>query len=85
MEKSTTVKAREGVERRKPSYPVGRNVNWFSHYGEQRRFLKNSKQSYYMTLHFHSWTYIQRNAQSERMHAPQCSLQHRLQQDMEAP
>ena len=46
MEKSTTVKAREGVERRKPSYPVGRNVNWFSHYGEQRRFLKNSKQSF---------------------------------------
>ena len=32
----------EGVERRKPSYIIGGNVNWYSHYGEQyRSFLKN--------------------------------------------
>ena len=74
-----TVNAGESVERRKPSYAVGRYVNWFSHYGEQRRFLKNSKQSYYMTLQSHSWTCIRRNARSERTHAPQCSLQHCLQ------
>ena len=23
------------VEKREPSYTVGRNVNWYSHYGEQ--------------------------------------------------
>ena len=27
--------AREGVEKREPSYTVGGNVNWYSHYGEQ--------------------------------------------------
>ena len=25
----------EGVEKREPSYTVGGNVNWYSHYGEQ--------------------------------------------------
>ena len=27
--------ARESVEKKEPSYIVGRNVNWYSHYGEQ--------------------------------------------------
>ena len=27
--------AGEGVERREPSYSVGWNVYWYSHYGEQ--------------------------------------------------
>ena len=30
-----TINAREDVEKRKPSYTVGRTVNWYSHYGEQ--------------------------------------------------
>ena len=30
-----TINAREGVEKREPSYTVGRNINWYSHYGEQ--------------------------------------------------
>ena len=30
-----TINAREGVDRREPSYTVGGNVNWYSHYGEQ--------------------------------------------------
>ena len=30
-----TINAGEGVERREPSYTVGGNVNWYSHYGEQ--------------------------------------------------
>jgi len=30
-----TTNAGEGVERRKPSCTVGRNVNWYSHYGER--------------------------------------------------
>ena len=33
--KTSTNNAREGVERREVSYTVGRNVNWYSHYGEQ--------------------------------------------------
>ena len=30
-----TINAGEGVEKREPSYTVGRNVNWCSHYGKQ--------------------------------------------------
>ena len=30
-----TINAGEGVEEREPSYTVGRNVNWYSQYGEQ--------------------------------------------------
>ena len=29
------VNAGEGVEKREPSYTVGGNVKWYSHYGEQ--------------------------------------------------
>ena len=29
-----TMNAGEGVEKREPSYTVGGNVNWYSHYGE---------------------------------------------------
>ena len=37
-----TINAGEGVEKREPSYTVGGNVNWYSHYGEQYGgFLKN--------------------------------------------
>ena len=36
-----TVNAREGVEKRAPSYTVGGNVNWYSHYGQKHGFLKN--------------------------------------------
>ena len=32
MLKVTAINAGEGVERRKPSYTVGGNVNWHSHY-----------------------------------------------------
>ena len=36
------INAGEGVERREPSYTVGGNVNWYSHYGEQsEESLKN--------------------------------------------
>ena len=30
-----TTNAGEGVERREPSCPVSRNVNWYANYGEQ--------------------------------------------------
>jgi len=40
--KSPQTNGGEGVERREPSYTVGGNVNWYSHYGEQYGgFLKN--------------------------------------------
>ena len=35
IKKSTNNKCWEGVEKREPSYTVGGNVNWYSHYGEQ--------------------------------------------------
>ena len=30
-----TINVGEGVEKMEPSYTVGGNVNWYSHYGEQ--------------------------------------------------
>ena len=37
-----TINAGEAVEKREPSYTVGRNVNWKSHYGKQYGgYLKN--------------------------------------------
>ena len=34
--------AGEGMEKRKPSYTVGGNVNWYGHYGKQYEVsLKN--------------------------------------------
>ena len=30
-----TINAGEGVAKREPSYTVGGNINWYSHYGEQ--------------------------------------------------
>ena len=39
-----TINAGEGVERRKPSYTVGGNVNYYRHYREQYAgSLKNQK------------------------------------------
>ena len=36
IKKSTNDKnAGEGVEKKEPSYTVGGNVNWYSHYGAQ--------------------------------------------------
>ena len=31
------------MEKKKPFYPVGGNVNWFSHYGEQYGSLRKTK------------------------------------------
>ena len=30
-----TINPGKGVEKSEPSYPVGGNVNWYSHYGEE--------------------------------------------------
>ena len=51
----------EGVEKREPSYTVGGNVNWCSHYRKQSRgSLKNEKQSCHMIQQSHSRPYIQK-------------------------
>ena len=42
------------------------------------RFLKKLKTVLHMTLQFHSWASIWKKIWSERIHAPQCSLQRYL-------
>ena len=37
VKKSIIINAREDVEKREPSYTLGENVNWGSHYGKQYR------------------------------------------------
>ena len=38
------INARDGVEKREPSYILGENVNWYTHHGEQYgEFLKKLK------------------------------------------
>ena len=61
IKKSTIINAREGVKKKKSSYTVGRNVNWFSHYEEQYGgSLKNLKTDYHVILQSHSLACIQR-------------------------
>ena len=44
IQKSTSINAGEGVEKREPSYTVGGKANQYSHYGEQYgNFFKNWK------------------------------------------
>ena len=38
-----TICTLESVEKKKPSYNVGGNTNWCSHYGALWKFLKKSK------------------------------------------
>ena len=41
--KKSTNNTGEGVEERKPSYSVGRNVYWCSHYGKQYGYSLKTK------------------------------------------
>ena len=44
----------EDVEKKKPLYTIGGNVNWCSHYGKQfGGSSKNLKYNYYMSLQLH--------------------------------
>ena len=49
------------VEKRKPSWIVGGNVNWYDHYGKQYEGASKLKQKYYMIQQSHYWVYSQRN------------------------
>ena len=40
IKKTINNKSAEGVKKREPSYTVGWNVNWYSHYGKSIKFLK---------------------------------------------
>ena len=35
LQHKSSINAGEGVEQREPSYPVGGNTNWYTHYEEQ--------------------------------------------------
>ena len=39
-----TINAGKGAEKREPSYSVGGNVNWYSHYGEQYQSITSVAQ-----------------------------------------
>ena len=74
-----TINAGEGVEKGEPSYTVGENANWLSHYGEQcGDSLKKWKQNCHMTQQYHFWAYTPRKPDLKETRAPQCSLQHCL-------
>ena len=57
-----TIHTSEGVDKRKPSYSVGGNVNWHSHCGEQYRgsLKKGTITRATMTQQSHAWACLQR-------------------------
>ena len=68
--------AGKGVEKRQPSYTVGGNVSWYSHYGEQfGGTLEIYTQNYHMTPQSQSWAYIWRKLSLKKTHTPASSLQ----------
>ena len=77
--------AGEGMEKKEPSYIVDGNVNWYSHYGEQKKdsFLKKLKielpyNSIISLLGIYPDRILSKGFQ--RMHAQKCSLCLYLQQ-----
>ena len=58
------INAREGVEKKAPSYTVGGNINLYRHQGEEygdslkKKKKKTFKVELYMNLQPHSWAYI---------------------------
>ena len=80
IKKSTNNKCWRGAEKKEPSYTVGGNANWYSHYGEQcEDSLKNWEYNCHMTQQSHCWAYTPRKPELKETHVPQCSLQHCLQ------
>ena len=72
---SQITNAGEDAEKRKPSYTVSGNVNWYNHYGKQYGCTsENSLQKYHMTQESHSQAYIWTKFSLKKTHAPTCSL-----------
>ena len=72
--------AEEDLEKREHSYTVGRNVNWYRHYG--RRYgdsLKKLGIELHMTQKSHCWAYTPRKPELKETQVSQYSLQHGLQ------
>ena len=70
----------KNMKKSKPLCTIGRNVNWYSHYGEEcGDSLKNWKKNGHMTQQSHCWTYKPRKPELKEARVPQCSLQHCLQ------
>ena len=57
---SQTVNAGEGVKR-KPSYTVGGNVNWYSHYGKHMWVPKETENSYHRSWNPTPGHYLEKN------------------------
>ena len=79
--KSLQISAGEGVEKRVPSYTVGGNVHGCNHYGKSMEVPQKTKNR--TTIPFCTPTpgpLSRENHNSEKRHAPQCSLQHCVQQ-----
>ena len=68
------------MEKKEPSYTVGGDANWYSHYGEEcGDSLKNWEENCHTTQQSHCWAYIPRKSEVKESHVPQCSLKHYLQ------
>ena len=57
--KNLQISGGENVQKRESSCTVGRNVNWYSHYGEHVGVPQETEKSCHMIQEFHSWAYIQ--------------------------
>ena len=57
--KNLQISGGEKVQKRGSSCTVGRNVNWYSHYGEHIGVPQETEKSCHMIQQFHSWAYIQ--------------------------
>ena len=78
--KSTNNKCWRGHGKKEPSYTVGGDANWYSHYGEEcGDSLKNWEENCHTTQQSHCWAYIPRKSEVKESHVPQCSLKHYLQ------
>ena len=68
------------MEKRESLYVVGRNVNWYNHYGKQYGgSSKNLNYNYYVTQKFYFWV-LYEYPETRKDMCTQCSLQHHLQQ-----
>ena len=71
------------MEKREPSYAVGGNANWYSHYGEQHGDSIKKKKKVEIELLYDPaipcWAYTSRIVELKETHVFRCSLQHCVQ------
>ena len=68
------------MEKREPSYIVGVNGKYSSHYGEQcGNSFKKLEIEQPFDQQSHCWAHTARKPELKETHAPQCSSQHCLQ------